>query len=85
VKPTRAIAPWLLLGPALAVFAAAVLVPLVLTGGYSLTDWNGFGPMTWVGLDNYTRALNDPVFIDSFVHVLTYIAATLVLEVLVGL
>lgn len=85
MKPSRAIAPWLLLGPALVVFAVAVLVPLVLTAGYSLTDWNGFGPMTWVGLDNYTRALGDPVFVGSFVHVLTYIAATLVLEVLVGL
>lgn len=85
MRPTRAIAPWLLLGPALVVFAAAVVVPLVLTGGYSFTEWNGFGPMTWVGLDNYTRALADPVFIGSFVHVLTYIAATLVLEVMVGL
>ena len=41
--------------------------------------------MTWVGLDNYVRALNDPVFVGSFVHVLIYIAATLVLEVVVGL
>lgn len=85
MKPTRAIAPWLLLGPALVVFAAAVALPLVLTAGYSFTEWNGFGPMTWVGLDNYTRALADPVFIGSFVHVLIYIGATLVLEVGVGL
>jgi raffinose/stachyose/melibiose transport system permease protein len=85
VRPTRGIAPWLLLAPALAVFAGAVLLPLVLTAGYSFTEWNGFGPMTWVGLDNYTRALTDPVFVGSFVHVLTYIAATLLLEVLLGL
>jgi raffinose/stachyose/melibiose transport system permease protein len=85
MRPTRAIAPWLLLGPALVVFAVAVLLPLVLTAGYSLTEWNGFGPMSWVGLDNYARALNDPTFIASFVHVLTYIGATLVLEVLAGL
>ena len=24
--------------------------------GYSFTEWNGFGPMTFVGLDNYARA-----------------------------
>ena len=53
--------------------------------GYSFTEWNGFGPMTFVGLDNYVRALNDPLFRASFVHVLIYIAATLVLEVVVGL
>lgn len=85
MKPTRPIAPWLLLGPALVVFAGAVLLPMLVTTGYSLTEWNGFGPMTWVGLDNYTRALADPVFIGSFGHVLVYIAATLVLEVLLGL
>ena len=62
-------------------FAAAVLLPMVLTTGYSFTEWNGFGPMTWVGLDNYVHALNDRAFVASFGHVLVYIAATLVLEV----
>lgn len=85
MKPTRPVAPWLLLGPALVVFAAAVLLPMVLTAGYSLTEWNGFGPMTWVGLDNYAKALADPNFIGSFWHVLVYIGATLVLEVAFGL
>ena len=85
MKPTRAITPWLFLAPALAVFGFAVLVPMVFTVGYSFTEWNGFGPMTFVGLDNYLAAATDPVFRDSFVHVVLYIAATLVLEVLVGL
>jgi raffinose/stachyose/melibiose transport system permease protein len=85
MKPTRAIAPYLFLAPAIAVFGFAVLVPLLLTVGYSLTDWNGFGPMTFVGIDNYLRAASDAVFRDSFLHVLVYIAATLVLEVTVGL
>lgn len=66
-------------------FGAAVLLPMVLTVGYSFTEWNGFGPMTFVGLDNYTRALGDAIFRSSFVHVIIYIAATLLLEVAVGL
>ncbi len=41
--------------------------------------------MTFVGLDNYARAASDAVFRGSFVHVLIYIAATLFLEVMVGL
>src|SRR5690242_12063774 len=85
MKPARAITPWLFLAPALAVFGFAVLVPMVFTVGYSFTEWNGFGAMTFVGLDNYVAAATDPVFRDSFVHVVLYIAATLVLEVLVGL
>jgi raffinose/stachyose/melibiose transport system permease protein len=85
VRPERRFLPWLFLAPGLAIFAAAVLLPMVLTAGYSFTEWNGFGPMTFVGLDNYARALDDELFRGSFVHVLIYIAATLVLEVGVGL
>ena len=85
MKPNRALTPWLFLAPGLLVFGFAVLLPMVLTSGYSFFDWNGFGPMTFVGLDNYARAASDAVFRGSFVHVLIYIAATLVLEVMVGL
>ena len=85
MRPSRAIAPYLFLAPALAVFGFAVLLPMVFTIGFSFTEWNGFGPITFVGLDNYLTAAVDPILRDSFVHVLIYIAATLVLEVAVGL
>jgi raffinose/stachyose/melibiose transport system permease protein len=85
MRSNRRITPWLFLAPGLAVFGAAVLLPMTLTVGYSFTEWNGFGPMTFVGLDNYARAIDDALFRSSFVHVLIYIAATLVLEVAVGL
>ena len=85
MKPNRALTPWLFLAPGLLVFGAAVLLPMVFTIGYSFTEWNGFGDMTWIGLDNYARALADPQFRASFVHVLIYIAATIFLEVAVGL
>lgn len=85
MTPARGVAPYLFVAPALLVFGFAVLVPLAVTVGYSFTEWDGFGPMSWVGPDNYLRAARDPIFRDSFVHVLGYIAATLVLEVLVGL
>lgn len=85
MKPTSRVSPYLFLAPALTLFGFAVLLPMVLTVGYSFTDWNGFGPMTFVGLDNYARVAGDAIFRDSFVHVLIYIAATLVLEVTAGL
>ena len=85
MKPNRAATPYLFIVPAMLVFGFAVLVPLVFTVVYSFTEWDGFGPMTWVGLDNYLRAARDTVFRDSFLHVLVYIAVTIVLEVLVGL
>ncbi|HEY7525181.1 MAG TPA: sugar ABC transporter permease [Candidatus Limnocylindrales bacterium] len=85
MKPSHPATPYLLLAPALAVFGFAVLTPLLVTIGYSFTEWDGFGPMTFVGLENYLAAARDALFRDSFLHVLGYIAATLVLEVAVGL
>ena len=85
MKPARSLTPWLFMAPALALSGFAVLLPMVLTVGYSFTEWNGFGEMTFVGLENYIAAATDPIFRDSFIHVCLYIAATLVLEVLVGL
>jgi raffinose/stachyose/melibiose transport system permease protein len=85
MRPERAATPYLFLMPALLIFGFAVLLPLALTLGFSFTDWDGLGPMIWVGLDNYLRAARDAVFRDSFLHVSLYIAATIVLEVLVGL
>lgn len=85
MKSNRAVTPYLFLVPAMAVFGFAILLPVVMTFVYSFTEWNGYGAMTFVGLDNYIKAANDTLFRDSFVHVIIYIAATILLEVVVGL
>jgi raffinose/stachyose/melibiose transport system permease protein len=50
---------WLFLLPALAFYALFVLQPLGLTIQYSFYDWDGVGPATWVGFDNYVRVFTD--------------------------
>ncbi|QAV70625.1 sugar ABC transporter permease [Salinibacterium sp. UTAS2018] len=85
MKPNRAVTPYLFVVPAMAVFGFAVLFPVIMTVAYSFTEWNGYGTMVFVGIDNYLKAANDALFRDSFVHVLIYIAITIVLEVVVGL
>ena len=85
MKPTRRINPYLFVAPAALVFGFAVLLPMLLTVGFSFTKWNGIGAMTFVGIDNYLRAFRDTVFRTSFLHVLMYIGLTLILEVTVGL
>ena len=49
---------WLFVAPALAFYVAFVLRPLVLSVQYSLYEWNGIGPATWVGLTNYVTVLH---------------------------
>lgn len=85
MRPNHRLAPYLFLAPAFAVFGFAVLVPLVMTGSYSFTEWSGFGEAVFVGVDNYLEAVGDTVLQQSFLNVLVYVAVTLVVEVLVGL
>jgi raffinose/stachyose/melibiose transport system permease protein len=59
----------LFLLPALALYAAFVLLPIVQAARYSLYDWNGLEPLTkFIGLDNFSRALADPVFLGAVGH-----------------
>ncbi len=46
--------------PALVMYGAFVLLPLLLSIQYSFFRWNGIGPMTWVGLKNYLTILQVP-------------------------
>jgi multiple sugar transport system permease protein len=52
--------------PGLLVYLCFVLAPIVISFGYSLTDYNPFSPPTeYVGLDNYRRLFSDPEFLMS--------------------
>jgi raffinose/stachyose/melibiose transport system permease protein len=41
-------------------YAAFVLIPLLLSIYYSFFKWDGIGPMTWVGLRNYVTVFKVP-------------------------
>lgn len=47
--------------PALVFLAVILLIPLALTIGLSLTDWDGLGPIEWVGMANYEAFVDDPL------------------------
>jgi raffinose/stachyose/melibiose transport system permease protein len=54
--------------PAFVLFAVFLGVPAVQTAQYSLFRWNGIGPSTWVGLQNYAELFTDSVLRSSFLH-----------------
>ncbi|ASW57788.1 sugar-binding protein [Plantactinospora sp. KBS50] len=47
------------MAPLLLLNGLVVIGPSVATVYYSLTDWSGLGPATFIGLDNYVRAFGD--------------------------
>src|SRR5512147_2689269 len=59
---------WLFVLPALLMYAVFVLVPLLLTIVYSFYRWNGVGPMTWVGLQNYVTVFEVPDLLGTIVN-----------------
>jgi len=82
---TRRWVGWLFVTPALVVYATFVLRPLFLTFEYSLYRWDGIGPSTWVGLDNYVKVFTDPDLFDTILHAFKLIVFFSAIPVLLGL
>ncbi|MDG5471626.1 carbohydrate ABC transporter permease [Jeotgalibacillus sp. ET6] len=54
--------------PALFLLLALIYVPIVQTGYYGLMKWNGMGSKEFIGLVNYSRLIEDPLFWSSAYH-----------------
>ena len=78
-------APYLYLLPALALYGGFLLAPVIQTGVFSLYDWPGFGPSTFVGLGNYQALLGDERFFAALGHALYLILFYSILPLIVGL
>lgn len=71
--------------PAFVLFAVFLGVPALQTAQYSLYRWNGIGPSTWVGLQNYVDLFTDEVLRSSFAHAGVLIVFYSVIPVLLAL
>ncbi|MBU4335059.1 MAG: sugar ABC transporter permease [Actinobacteria bacterium] len=69
----------------LALYGFVVIWPLLQSVQYSFFDWDGVSQATWVGLDNYTGFLTDPVLRASLGHVLVLILFFSLLPIALGL
>jgi raffinose/stachyose/melibiose transport system permease protein len=76
---------WFYAAPALLFYAAFVLYPLVVAVQYSFYEWNGIGPATWVGLENYGRILTEPERLAVIGNAFVLIAFFTVIPVTAGL
>jgi ABC-type sugar transport system permease subunit len=56
--------------------------PVVEAAYYSFFNWNGYGsPSKWVGLDNFMRVWNDPIFFSSLFNNLLIILVSACIQV----
>jgi len=64
-KNQKALAPWLFLAPGILIFLLYVIIPIFQSIWISFYEWDGLGPKTWVGLNNYADLLTDDSFYTS--------------------
>ena len=68
--------------PALLVFVFVAIVPLFITGYYSLFEYNGFSTMTYTGADNYVRLFTgDALFSASLKNTLILIIGSVFVQI----
>ncbi|MCA9859296.1 MAG: sugar ABC transporter permease [Thermomicrobiales bacterium] len=82
---SRHLAGWLCLLPFLAVNFIVILGPSLSTFYYSLTDWNGIGPATYIGLQNFRDLTHDHNFVEAFRHVIIWTCFFLTVPIAMGL
>ncbi|MCU1404881.1 MAG: sugar transporter permease [Glaciihabitans sp.] len=59
----------ILVGPALLVFLAFVIFPVVMAAYYGFFSWQGYGiPTNFVGIRNYITIVQDPTFQEALAH-----------------
>lgn len=84
-RPRRNWAGWLFALPALAFYGVFNFRAVLQSVQYSFYDWNGIGPSTFVGLDNYVAIVTDPELLEPLVHALILIMFFTALPVAFGL
>ena len=73
---------FLFLPPALLLFTLFVTWPVVEAAYYSFFNWNGYGaPSKWIGLENFLRVLNDPIFYHSLFNNLLIVLVSAFIQV----
>ncbi|WP_407650287.1 carbohydrate ABC transporter permease [Cellulomonas edaphi] len=72
--------------PALLVFLFFVVWPIIKAVQFSVYRWKGYGPLVdFVGLKNYASVLQNEVFTDAFMHNITIVVFSILIQLPLGL
>jgi multiple sugar transport system permease protein len=79
-----ALAAWALLTPNLIAYSLFIVIPAVTGVVIGFYSWDLFSTPEWVGLDNYTMLLHDPLVATALLHSVTFVVLGVVPTVLIG-
>jgi ABC-type sugar transport system permease subunit len=77
--------PYLFIAPNLALFTAFSFLPLIYAVYISLHDWGLIGESSFIGVRNYLRLWQDPLFWRALANTLVYAAGTVPSAMAIGL
>jgi multiple sugar transport system permease protein len=83
-KPRGKFTKHLLVAPALVIFLAITIFPLLFTLVLSFSNWKMGGKMKFAGLDNYKRALTDDVFLKTLLVTCIIVVVAVAVEYVLG-
>lgn len=64
---------YVLIAPAVLMTVVFLFVPMIVSGYWSFTEYNGVKPPVWVGLDNYAHLLVSPRFQRAFQNTVVFV------------
>lgn len=82
---TRGLVPYIFLAPAVLIYAVFLVVPMVTSLWYSLTNWSGVGAQHFVGLQNYDTLFSDPTSLLALRNTLLWAAVMVTVPPALGL
>ncbi len=76
---------YLLIAPAVIVTVVFLVIPMIVSGYWSLTHYNGIKPPQFVGLQNYVDMLSNPRFQRSFQNTVFFVVMGMSIGPVLGL
>ena len=69
----KALPAYVLIAPAIVSSVVFLYIPIVFSGYWSFTKYNGLASPQWVGLQNYTDLLSDPHFQKALLNTVIFV------------
>jgi raffinose/stachyose/melibiose transport system permease protein len=66
--------------PSFILFCAVIIIPIFMSAGYSLTEWDGTRAKVFIGLQNYKELFSSPVFLKSMLNSLIIAVASVLIQ-----
>lgn len=72
--------------PGMLLFTIGLIIPLILTFRYSLTNWDGISPVQeYIGLENYKKMFSDPFVRDAWIFTIKFTVINTIVQNILAL